>query len=156
MKQWFSLTCPVCGFRYPLKKFKPSMKPIHYPLQVVTGGGRAKGFKVLEYLPWASLPTLTQTDIRTSLLCLYDRLGAAYDHFYETLGFMSPKMNALLQALRGSYANVYRASPYENYHKVFSPIDSAKDIVESYSDDDYSRVYAQFLANPSLGGIKGG
>jgi len=58
------------------------MKPILYPAQIVTGGGRAKGFRVVKYLPWSTLPTFRQTDVWNSLLGLYNRLGAAYDHFY--------------------------------------------------------------------------
>jgi hypothetical protein len=55
------------------------MKPIEYPVQIVTGGGRAGGFKVEQYLQWATLPSLKQTAAWKSILCLCDRLGAAYD-----------------------------------------------------------------------------
>lgn len=154
MKQWLSLTCPVCGFRHPLRKFNPTMKPILYPVQVVTGGGRAKGFRVAKYLPWSTLPTLRQTDVWTSLLCLYNRLAAAYDHFYQVLGFLSPKMRALLQ-LQKSYANAYRMSPFPGYARVYGSTGSSQDIVEAYPvpEDDYPQVYVHLFVKAIAEGV---
>jgi len=156
MRRWYSLTCPVCGFRYPLKKFGPSLDPILYPLAIVTGGGRARGFKIVKYLPWSALPSLKDTAVETSLQCLYSRLSTAYDFFYETLGFLSPRMKALLRALQGSYPTSYQTSPYENYHKAFTLTDSTSDIAESYGDDDYPSAYAVFLSKLLLGGLADG
>ena len=156
MKKWFALTCPVCGFRYTLKKFNPTIEPILYPVQIVTGGGRAKGFKVAKYLPWSTLPTFKQTDVWNSLLCLYNRLGAAYDHFYQVLGFLSPKMKTLLQELQKSYSNPYRTSPFPEYAHVYASMESLQNIAEPYSTDDYPEAYAHLLVNPPLRGVWSG
>lgn len=153
MKKWFALTCPVCGFRYPLKKFNPTLEPIIYPVQIVTGGGRAKGFTVAKYLPWSTLPTFRQTDVWNSLLCLYNRLGAAYDRFYQVLGFLSPKMKTLLQELRRSYAASYRTSPFPEYAEVYASPETSQDMVEPYCEDDYPEAYALFLINQVPGGV---
>jgi hypothetical protein len=153
MKQWFALTCPVCGFRYPLKKFNPAMKPIAYPVQVVTGGGRARGFTVAKYLPWPILPTLKQTDAWNSLLCLYNRLGAAYDHFYQVVGWLSPEVKRLLQESQSSYVEAYRTNPFQDYAKVYATKISSENIAEPYSEPDYPDAYAHFLMNQIPGGL---
>ena len=143
MKRWFALTCPVCGFRYPPSKFTSAMYPILYPIQLVTGGGRAKGFSVLKYLPWSTLPALKQTDVWNSLLSLYSRLGAAYDNFYEVLGLLSPKMKTLLQGLRHSYEDSYRIEP-SRYSMLYSR--SLPDITEPYHvNSDYPEAYEALL-----------
>ena len=151
LKKWLAFTCPICGFRYPLKKFNPAMKPIAYPMQFVTGGGRAKGFKVAEYLPWQSLPALKQTDAWNSLLCLYDRLGAAYDHFYQVLGFLSPEISKILQELQKSYAHAYQTNPFSEYTRAYVSTQTLPDIAEPCVDDDYSGVYAHLLNQ--IGGL---
>lgn len=120
------------------------MKPIIYPVQVVTGGGRAKGFKVAEYLPWSSLPALKQTDAWNSLLCLYNRLGAAYDHFYQVLGFLSPEISKILQELQKSYANAYGTNPIQDYPQTYAKTPQS-DIAETYIEDNYSGAYAHLL-----------
>ena len=153
MKQWHAFTCPVCGFRFPPKKFNPTMKPILYPVQIVTGGGRAKGFRVLKYLPWSTLPTLRQTDVWNSLLCLYNRLGAAYDHFYHVLGFLSPKMQMLLQELQKSYTHSYRTTTFPEYAGVYASTERSTDIIEPYFKDDYPEAYAHLLTNQVPGGV---
>ncbi len=153
MKKWLNLTCPVCGFRYPLTKFKPKMSAIVYPLQIVTGGGRAKGFKVEKYLPWSTLPKLRQTNAWNSLLCLYNRLGAAYDQYYLTLGFLSPEIKKILQALQGSYPDAYRTSKFQEYAHAYASTQPAQDIVDAYSAFDYPEAYAQFLKNQFLEGV---
>lgn len=132
------------------------MKPILYPVQIVTGGGRAKGFRVVKYLPWSTLPTLRQTEVWNSLLCLYNRLGAAYDHFYRVLGFLSPKMKTLLQELQRSYAHSYRTSPFSEYARLYASMQSLQDIVEPYTQDDYPEAYAHLLINPTFGGVWSG
>lgn len=147
------MTCPVCGFRFPLKKFNPRMESILYPVQIVTGGGRAKGFRVVEYLPWSTLPTFKQTGVWNSLLCLYDRLGAAYDHFYQVLGFLSPKMKMLLQELEKNYAASYRTSPFPEYAEAYASPETSQDIVEPYREDDYPEAYAHFIINQVPGGV---
>lgn len=139
MKEWLAISCPCCGWRFSLRKFGPSMKPIEYPLQIVAGGGRAKGFRVVKYLPWSSLPSFAGTETWNSILCLYNRLGAAYDLFYETLGFMSPKMRMLLQS---SYAAAYQPNPLDNYSAAYGAASMSQDIVESYTGDDISDAYS--------------
>jgi hypothetical protein len=151
VKEWFAVTCPICGFRYPMKKFASPKEPIAYPIQIVTGGGRAQGFRTLEYLPWSTLKTLVQTDAGKSLANLYARLAASYDSFYETLGWHSPRMRALLKAMQGCYTDSYRRSPFENYHLTFGKSNSA-DIVEAYTDADGSRAYTPNLTDIQLGG----
>ena len=151
MKKWFALTCPICGFRYPLKKFTPTIKPIVYPVQIVTGGGRAKGFSVEKYLPWSTLPTLKQTGAWNSLLCLYGRLGAAYDNFYQVLGFLSPEIRKIIQELQKSYAHAYQTNPLSEYTRAYASAQALPDIAEPYTDDDYSGVYAHLLNQ--IGGL---
>ena len=123
-RKWPALTCPVCGFRFPPRKFNPTMKQILYPVQIVTGGGRAKGFHVEEYIPWEALPKLQQTDIWPSLLCLYTRLASAYDHFYEVLGFLSPEISKILHELQKSYADAYGANPIHDYSYAYTKTQS--------------------------------
>ena len=118
------------------------MKPIVYPLQIVTGGGRAKGFRVAKYLPWTTLPTLKQTVVWDSLLYLYNRLATAYDEFYQVLGFLSPKMKTLLQELQRSYAHSYGTSPFPEYTGVYTLTEVSQDIAEPYREDDYPEAYA--------------
>jgi hypothetical protein len=142
LKTWIALTCPICGFRYPWKKFNVTMKPILYPVQVVTGGGRAKGFKVDQYLPWSSLPTLRSTDAWNSILCLYSRLGAAYDSFYQVLGFLSPEIKKLLQELQRSYTDTYLANVLPDYTQTYRSGQPSQDIIRSYVGDDYPEAYA--------------
>ena len=115
------------------------MRAIAYPLQIVTGGGRAKGFRVVEYLPWSRLKSFARTEAWNSILCLYNRLGAAYDLFYETLGFMSPKMKMLFQS---SYAAAYQPNPFENYADAYGAASISQDIVDSYTKDDISDAYS--------------
>lgn len=55
---------------------------------MVAGGGRAKGFHVDEYFPWEALPSFRESEVWNHLLCLYTRLGSAYDQFYKVLGFL--------------------------------------------------------------------
>ncbi|MGD0495780.1 MAG: hypothetical protein ABSB28_07030 [Candidatus Bathyarchaeia archaeon] len=153
MKRWYSLTCPICGFRFPLQKFRPAMKPILYPVQVVTGGGRARGFRVEKYLPWTTLPALKQTNAWNSLLYLYGRLADAYDHFYQVLGFLSPEMCRILQEFQKPYSDAYRTNPSPEYSQAFASKDSPHDIVEPYGDADYPEAYAHLLINPASGGI---
>ena len=151
MKKWFALTCPICGFRYPLKKFTPTIKPIIYPVQIVSGGGRAKGFSVEKYLPWSTLPTLKQTNAWNSLLCLYERLGAAYDNFYHVLGFLSPEIGKIIQELQKSYAHVYQANPPSDYARAYASAQTLPDISEPYIEHDYSGAYAHLLNQ--IGGV---
>jgi len=119
------------------------MRPILYPVQIVTGGGRAKGFRVAKYLPWSTLPTLKQTVVWDSLLCLYNRLATAYDEFYRVLGFLSPKMKTLLQELQRSYAHSYGTSPFPEYAGVYTLTEVSQDIAEPYREDDYPEAYAR-------------
>jgi hypothetical protein len=153
MKRWFALTCPCCGFRFPLKKFDSPMKPIDYPVQIVTGGGRARGFKVEQYLQWATLPSLKQTAAWKSILCLYDRLGAAYDNFYKVLGFLSPEIEALLEGLQKSYASAYLNDRTQGYASTYSSPKSPDAIAETFSEDGYPEAYANLSINPLLGGV---
>lgn len=155
MKTWIALTCPVCGWRHSLNKFSTIMKPILYPAQIVTGCGRGKGFRVAEYLPWSALPRLMQTQVKSNLLCLYDRLGAAYDHFYEVLGLLSPNMQIIIQTLQRSYTNSYKTKTSLDYTQAYnSP--TSKEIVESYPNDDYAEFYMYLLTHPIQGVAKNG
>jgi len=129
------------------------MEPILHPIQIVTGGGRAKGFTVAKYLPWSTLPTLRQTDVWNSLLCLYNRLGAAYDHFYQVLGFLSPEIKKLLREIQKSYADAYRTNLFPDYAKVYAPMKSSIHIVEPYGEVDYPRAYMHLLMNQVPGGV---
>jgi hypothetical protein len=131
------------------------MKPILYPVQLVTGGGRAKGFRVEEYLPWSALPTLKQTIAWNSLLSLYARLADAYDHFYQVLGFLSPEMQKLIKQLQRSYEDAYRKNPLSEYTETYAP-KLPNDIVEPYSNADYPTAYVHLLINPTSGGALNG
>jgi hypothetical protein len=95
---------------------------------------------------------LKQTKTWTNVLFLYDRLGSAYDQFFEVLGFLSPQMKALLLA-SGSYAHAYRTSQSSIYSGIYASQDSLNN-VEPYSEEDYSKVYSQPSLSPVIGGIK--
>jgi hypothetical protein len=129
------------------------MRPIVYPVQIVTGGGRAKGFRVEKYLEWATLPSLRQTAAWKSILCLYDRLGAAYDNFYQVLGFLSPEIKALLEGLQKSYASAYLNDRTQGYASTYSSPKSPDAIAETFSEDGYPEAYANLSINPLLGGV---
>jgi len=132
------------------------MKSIIYPVQIVTGGGRAKGFRVEKFLPWSSLPTLKQTEVWNSLLFLYDRLGAAYDRFFQVLGFLSPEIKKILHELQKSYPDSYQTSPFSEYARVYGSMESAEDIVKPHCETDYPEAYAHLLINPVSGGLWSG
>ncbi len=101
MKTWFALTCPVCGFRYPLRKFTADLTPINYPVQVVCGGGYRRGFTVARRITWADLRSLDQTsDLMRAINCEYRRLAEAFDNFHFYLGYLSPAMKALVENMR--------------------------------------------------------
>lgn len=142
MKNWLAATCPVCGFRYPLKKFSCQLRPIDFPFQIVTGGGRARGFKVQQYLPWSALPEI-KTQAWNSILSIYSRLGAAYDNYYEFLGFLSPKMGALVQRYQ-SYADIYSIKTTPEYSRLYTNATS-NDFTEAYNHADYTDAYAYLL-----------
>jgi hypothetical protein len=146
MKKWFAIVCPVCGWRHPTKKFGANIKPIDYPLQIVTGGGRAKGFRTEKYLPWSSLPHFANTKTWNSLLNLYSRLAAAYDHFYQELGFLSPGMQKLIKQLQRSYTTAYLTDPLPQYTEAYIS-KQPNDIVEAYSKTSYPRAYTHLLIN---------
>jgi len=145
-KKWLVLNCPLCGFRFPLKKFDKTLKPILFPLGIAGSLGRARGFATLERLPWSALPTLQSTEAWNSIQNLYGRLAAAYDHFYETCGFLSPMMTALMEELRKSYADSYLPNTFPAYAQPYSSAGS--DIAEAYATVDYSETYA-LLSNQS-------
>jgi hypothetical protein len=122
------------------------MKPILYPARIMTGGGRGKGFKVVKYLPWENLRELqAKPHVWNGISCLYERLAAAYDHFYETCGFLSPLMTALIEE-RKSYAASYPTSAFQTYAQAYTP--GRSDIAEAYTHIDYSETYA-LLSNQS-------
>jgi hypothetical protein len=138
--KWLVLNCPLCGFRFPLRKFAGTLKPILFPLGFASSRGRARGFATIERLPWSALPSLQNTDAWNSVLNLYGRLAAAYDHFYITCGFMSPRMTALAEELRKSYADSYLTNPFPQYAQAYPT--TCSDIAEAYTDTDYSKAYA--------------
>jgi hypothetical protein len=150
LKRWFALTCPTCGFRHQLKKFNPTLKPIIYPVQIMTGGGRGKGFTVEKHLPWSVLPTLKQTSAWNSLLSLYARLAAAYDQFYLELGFLSPEIQKLIKQLQKSYTDAYQTNPLLQYTETYAP-KQPDDIVEAYNKNNYPKAYAHLFINPHQG-----
>ena len=100
MKIWYALTCPICRLRHSLRRFVDNLEPITYPAQLVTGGGRASGFHVIQYLPWSTLTSpYRNPELWRAVNCEYIRLAGAYDQFYECLGFLSPQIRELLQTL---------------------------------------------------------
>lgn len=100
MKRWYSLTCAVCGFRHSLGRFIRATQPILHPAQLVTGGGRGSGFHVVRYIPWSNILGLkTDPGAWRALNCEYIRLASAYDNFYDHLGFLSPRMLDVTNAL---------------------------------------------------------
>jgi len=113
-----------------------------YPAQIVTGGGRGKGFTVLKYLPWCELPTLKHTEVWDGVVHLYDRLGSAYDYFYQFLGFLSPRMKALLQELQKTYVDSYRDAPLSQYIEPYTPV---QDMAEAYRELNYPEAYARLF-----------
>lgn len=129
------------------------MRSIVYPVQIVTGGGRAKGFRVAQYMPWPSLPTLKGTNAWESILCLYDRLGAAYDNFYQVLGFLSPEIKALLEGLQKPYTSAYLSDRTQGYASTYSSPKSPDAIAETFTEDNYPEAYANLPINPLLGGV---
>jgi hypothetical protein len=99
---WFMLTCPVCYLRHPLSRYTRRLEPVAYPAQLVTGGGYASGFHVVQYIPWSAISSLRDNpEVWRALNCEYVLLAAAYDRFYEKFGFLSPRMKKLLLVLNG-------------------------------------------------------
>jgi hypothetical protein len=84
------------------------------------------------------LPTLKHTNAWNNLLAMYDRLAASYDNFYETLGFLSPKIKILIQERQTSYAHAYLASVVSDYVKAYKT--SSSDIVDAYRLSDYPQA----------------
>jgi hypothetical protein len=101
LKTWIDLTCLSCGFRFSPRKFtKATIQPIRYPAQIVTGGGRARGFHVIGQISWTDVAKLKMNpQIWQALNCEYIRLGSAYDNFYDYLGYLSPRMQDVTNAL---------------------------------------------------------
>jgi hypothetical protein len=125
------------------------MKQILYPVRTISGGGRARGFHVQEYFTWGALPRFRQSAIWNNLLCLYTRLGSAYDNFYRVLGFLSPEIKKLLQEIQKGYAGAYQPNPFDNYAAAYGPTSMAQDIVDSYTKDDISDAYSTSLSSAS-------
>lgn len=85
---------------HSLRKFARATQPITYPVQLMTGGGRGRGFHVIERIPWSDLSRLrARAEVWESLNCEYIRLASAYDNFYDYLGFLSPRMLEVTNAL---------------------------------------------------------
>jgi hypothetical protein len=126
------------------------MKPILYPVQLFSSLGRAKGFKIEEYLPWSALPTQKQTIAWNGILSLYARLAAAYDHFYQELGFLSPEIQRLVKQLQRTYTSVYLTDPLPQYAKAYIS-KQPNDIAKAYSKTNYPAAYANLLINPRQG-----
>jgi hypothetical protein len=77
-----------------------AVDPIQYPAQLVTGGGRARGFQVAEYIPWSGILSFKENpDLWRALNCEYVRLSSAYDNFHHYLGFLSPSMSEVIDSL---------------------------------------------------------
>jgi len=103
LKTWTDLTCLVCGFRFSPRRFiRNATAPVRFPGQIVTGGGRARGFHVIDYVPWSQIVKLkAQPDVWRALNCEYLRLSSAYDNFHHYLGFLSPSMSEVIDSLNG-------------------------------------------------------
>lgn len=101
LKKWTCLSCLVCGFRYSPRRFiRNPLEPIRFPAQTVTGGGRARGFRVERYIPWSEVTSLKeQPEVWSALNCQYVRLSFAYDAFYDHLHFLSPRTLEILDSL---------------------------------------------------------
>jgi len=117
------------------------MNQIEYPLARVTGGGRGRGFRVEEYLPWTALPAFRQTTAWNSLSGLYGRLSEAYDRFYEVLGLLSPGMRRLLQESQNSYSHTYQTDPLADYPNAYAPTEPATDFAGIYDESPYNDAY---------------
>jgi hypothetical protein len=104
-------------------------------------------------MPWPSLPTLKGTNAWKSILCLYDRLGAAYDNFYQVLGFLSPEIKALLEGLQKPYTSAYLSDRTQGYASAYPSLKSPDTIAETFGEDGYPEAYAHLLINPLLGGV---
>jgi hypothetical protein len=101
LKTWTNLTCLVCGFRFPPRRFiRDALDTIRSPAQIVTGGGRGKGFHVVRYIPWSDVATLKeQPDVWRALYSEHIRLASAFDNFHLYLGFLSPRMRQIIDSL---------------------------------------------------------
>ena len=143
--KYLVLSCPVCTFRHPLRKFEKELAPILFPLGFACSRGRARVFITVERLPWSALPSLRHTRAWESVLGVYRRLAAAYDHFYETCGFLSPRMTALVEELRArlSYPDAYLTTGSPSYVKAY--VDTHADMASAYNGGDYSETYAVLM-----------
>jgi hypothetical protein len=143
--EWWSFLCPVCGFQHLPRRFKPEMKPILYPARIMTGGGRARGFKVVRQLPWKDLAELrTDTSLWSSVQSLYTRLAYGFDMFFLHLGYLSPGMVKLLQKAQSSYADIYLTNTVADIGQAYSPVDLSEN-TSGWSD--YSEVYRSLFKN---------
>ena len=69
-------------------------------MQMVCSGGRAKGFHVVQYVPWSELSRfIDNAQVWRALNCEYIRLASAYDNFHYYLHFLSPRMQAIIDGL---------------------------------------------------------
>jgi len=89
------------------------------------------------------LPELKGTRAWNSIIVLYNRLGFAYDSFYRTLGWLSPEIDKMLKGIAMTYADIYQRDMSTDYTRIYSATNSSDDIVASYSEGDYSQVYAR-------------
>ena len=146
----------------PSLRFPSSIKEVQfsneaYPLSSSNCDWRRTSKRISSSeIPALVNPSHVQTDVWSSILCLYNRLGAAYDHFYQVLGFLSPNMKTLLQELQKSYANSYQTSPLPEYAQVYASTGSSQNIATPYCGDDYPEAYSRLLFNPILGGVWSG
>ncbi|HYY91581.1 MAG TPA: hypothetical protein VE955_06295 [Candidatus Dormibacteraeota bacterium] len=101
MREWTTLTCLLCRFRHSPRRFiKDPLTTVDYPAAIVTGGGRGVGFRVLRYLPWSGLRVLEQDpEAWRAINCEYAQLANAHDMFYETFGYLSPRVRQIIDSL---------------------------------------------------------
>jgi hypothetical protein len=101
MKECFNVSCFGCGFRFwPETVIKKSLKTIDYPIQMVCSAGRARGFRVIRYVPWSELSTFRDNlQVWRAINCEYMRLAYAYDNFHHYLHFVSPRMQSIIDDL---------------------------------------------------------
>lgn len=83
---------------------------------------------------------MKKTEAWNSILSIYSRLSAAYDNYYESLGFLSPKMRTLLRQPQ-SYADIYSVNTTPEYSGIYTN-STLNDFAEPYDHADYADAYA--------------
>ena len=82
---------------------------------------------------------MKKTEAWNSILSIYGRLSAAYDNYYDFLGFLSQRMRTLLQQYK-SYAEIYSATATPEYYDAYANT-TPNDFAKSYNHADYTDAY---------------